>query len=122
MVNPDSIRVGDLVTVRLRSTHATIESIPSGPVVIHRVVRALRIGGEPAFLTKGDRRATFDPLVLGCEVRGRITQPGGAALARISYLHGMAYHRLRCLRYGRLNRLRVRIQARGWLPRFRRGS
>ncbi|PIQ81792.1 MAG: hypothetical protein COV76_07005 [Candidatus Omnitrophica bacterium CG11_big_fil_rev_8_21_14_0_20_64_10] len=108
-VDPARIRTGDLLLFHPRRRSGSVIDADSTRLVTHRVVRSLRIGDQRAFLTKGDNRLVFDPLVLPQDIVGWVTQAGerrldrplwrwlGRLIGRLSYLQGVAYARLRCL-------------------------
>lgn len=96
-VPPGQIRRGDIVMARSGS----------GVCFTHRVVRILSLNGQRAFLTKGDNRLRFDPLVLPDAIVGRAIRAGRRDLrsrwqrwlsewiAWGSYSQAVLYHRLR---------------------------
>lgn len=117
-VREESVRAGDILTARSRS----------GEVFAHRVVRVLRVGGKRVFLTKGDNRLQFDPLVFPEEVLGCVVRAGGRDLRRarwrwvggglgaLSYAQAVLYH---WLLWSGVNRLRRRLMSMGWFPKVR---
>lgn len=116
-VGPEEVQAGDIIAARLHR----------GAWVTHRVVRVLRVDRQTTFLTKGDNRLLFDPLILPCQLGGRVVRAGGKdfrrpfwqrvgrLLARISYGEALLYQRLSC---SRLNRIRHRWEKEGRLPRL----
>lgn len=82
-VAPEAVGVGDLVVYR--------PMMENGRLVIHRVIRRLRIGGKLAFLTKGDRRWMFDPLVLPEWIVGRVAGKRNRWLAGVSCLQAVLF-------------------------------
>lgn len=117
-MDPASVRPGDILTVRTRTQSW----------VTHRVVKVLRLDGQIAFLTKGDNRWVFDPLVLPHQVVGRVVRAGkkdlnrpiwrwvGRWMAWISYRQVLVY---RGLSYSCFNRLRHFLQRKRRFSRIR---
>ena len=92
------VHAGDIIMVQISGAFS----------VTHRVVRVLRVNGQTAFLTKGDNRFLFDPLVLPESLLGRVHKAGnrdlargfwrwiGRFIARLSYEQAIFYHRFCC--------------------------
>ena len=128
-------RPGDVLVFRTQDRSYSIEPSNFSGWVTHRLIRRLQIGDQAAYLTKGDNRLLFDPVVFPEQVVGRVVRAGrrslakgpwrwlGRILAKISHLQAICFHRLLCLRHSRLNQLRLRWIHQGWFPRIplRRG-
>lgn len=102
-----TFRVGDVLVFYPRSTEAPIGPPKEEIRVTHRVIRRFQVGNQPVFLTKGDDQWMFDPVVLPDQILGRVGRRRGwdQWIAEVSYLQAMGYHRLKCMRPGRLNQL-----------------
>lgn len=126
-VTADAVRPGDILAYRPRSQEIFARGPGFGCLVTHRVVRRLRVGGQRVFVTKGDNRLKFDPVVFPDQIVGRVARAGGRDLTRgwrraagvwvawVSYLQAMLYHRMLCMHFGRLNKLRLALERRGWI-------
>lgn len=123
-----AVRLGDVLVYHPRPKETSIQAPESDRLVTHRVVRRLQVGEQIVFLTKGDNRLMFDPVVFPDQIVGRVVRAGkkdltqgwwrgwGVGIARISYLQAVLYHRLMCLPFGRLNKLWLALARRGRIP------
>ncbi len=117
-VEPASVRPGDILTIRTQMKF----------LVTHRVVKILRFGGQITFLTKGDNRRTFDPLVLQHQVVGRVVRAGkkdltrpvwrwvGRWMAWVSYRQVLTF---RGLSYSPFYRLWIFLRKKRWFSKIR---
>ena len=99
------IRVGDLLVYHPRPKEDAIQAPDPDRLVTHRVIRQFQVGDQRVFLTKGDHRWVFDPVVLPDQIIGRIARRKSwdRWIAQVSYLQAIAHHRWMCLRHGRVN-------------------
>lgn len=98
-----AIRPGDVLVFQTQDRSYSIESANFPAQVTHRLVRKLRVGDQRVYLTKGDNRLLFDPVVFPDQIVGRVIRAGrknltrgiwrrtGRVLAEISYLQAILF-------------------------------
>ena len=108
-VSKKDVRVGDMLAFYPRSQEAPIGPPKKDHLVLHRVIRLLRVGEQLVFLTQGDDQPMFDPVVLPDQIAGRAAprRVWGVWVAQVSYLQAMVYHRWMCLRHRGIQKLKV---------------
>jgi len=111
-VAPASIRLGDVITYQ-EKTNA---------LITHRVIKIRKENEKIIFITKGDNRFGWDPIVLEHQIIGKVTHIGnrnlnrfwwrwlGRLIAWMSYAQGKIYQ---CLINSKLNSLRHKLEEKG---------
>ncbi len=109
-VDPDTVRVGDVVTYRLTSRSGFDTEGYDTPYLTHRVKSVENHASGPRFITQGDANTTPDPLevsptqllgrvVLVSSLAGGLVQsvrrPGGLVVLLLACLGVTALYRLR---------------------------
>ncbi len=95
--------------------------------VTHRVIKITKHNGKIAFITKGDNRFHWDPLVENDQIVGKVIRAGnrnlnrfwwrwlGRMIAFLSYLQGNLYQRMI---QSRLNQFRHHLAQKGLFPKI----
>ncbi len=117
-VSADTIRPGDVVTYR-KKPHI---------LVTHRVIKIVKDGDTINFITKGDNRFAWDPIVADHQIIGKVIRIGkrnlnrsrwrwiGRLIASVSYLQGSFYT---FLINSRLNQFRHHLEKKRLIPEIR---
>ncbi len=120
-IEGNAVRLGDVLVYHPRPQEDFIQAPELDRWVTHRMIRRLQVGEQTVFLTKGDNQPMFDPVIFSDQIVGRVVRAGnkdlttgwrrgwGVTLARISYLRAIVRHRLMCMRFGCLNKLRLAL-------------
>lgn len=124
-IEGSAVRLGDLLVYHPRPQEDFIRAPELDRWVTHRVIRRLQVGGQTVFLTKRNDQQMFAPVIFPDQIVGRVIRAGnkdlttgwrrvwGVTLAQVSYLQAILTHRLMCLRFGRLDKLRWLLTRRG---------
>ncbi len=128
-VDPPTVRIGEIVNAVVRLGGGQVTDPDPERVVTHRIIRRLHINGQLAFLTKGDNRPMFDPMILPGQITGRVTQAGskvltrphwrwlGVVIAWFSYHKALMHYAFCHITYCRPNQIRHHWTVKGWIPK-----